>query len=159
MRIESTRIRDFWTDQFGHIFSDDILRTKCKSWTPEMWEQYLTSTESKICESQVDPTQFDELAEKNFESIFVNAQTPSGVVDFARVHNALAELSPRQRQVIELIFFKSMKQREVSLALRISEKRVRELKVVALKKVRNFFQKGPSHLPLSRGNKNEVLDV
>lgn len=158
MSIEEMKGPTFWTDEAGIPLPDAVLKERSKTWTPKMWEEYLVSTEVGLSESLIDQKKYDSLNEKSSESIFVNAQSASGAVDYATIQNALAILTPRQRQVIELIFFKSLKQREVARILQISENRVRELKQIALKNVRQYFQRGPSHLPISRGNRNEVND-
>lgn len=158
MSIEIKKSPSFWTDQSGMPLSDEVLKVQSKSWTSEMWEEYLSSLECGLCESQIPEDEFDSLNDRTVESIFVNAQTSSSAVDFAQVHNAMSVLTPRQREVLELIFFKSLKQREVARILKISEQRVRDLKKIALKKVRQFFQGGGSHLPISRSDRNEVVD-
>ena len=148
----------FWLNEAGQQRRDSELVKRSRGWTGQMWEEYLTSIEVGLRESLVAPKKFDALAERMINSTFESAQGHGKLIDFARIHVALSVLTPRQREVIELIYFKSLKQREVARLLGISEHRVRAITKISLEHAKRFFHRGGSHLPIGRGQPEEIDD-
>lgn len=128
----------------------EAFRDTSHNWTRRQWSKYLKSFETKRAESLIPPAEYDDLAERA-GSIFENAQESANGALIDRVRFALESLTPRQQEVVDLLFFKSLSIRDAALEMRISRVRVSELKVQALKKLAVAVMHPPEHFPLVRG--------
>lgn len=75
------------------------------------------------------------------ESIASNVQFEGQVVDALLIHGALAELEPRQREVLELIWLKELSQEEVSARLGIPPGTVKSRSSRAQSRLKEVIQK------------------
>lgn len=135
-------------DEFQNV---DEIRERSKTWTPEMWEQYLVTLESPVKEDLIAPSQFDRLAQSCVVQVFDYAQGASSPSTTVRVQSALDHLTQRQRQVVGLIFFKSMTSREVARKLGICQSAVCKFKRKGLRNLRQILEEGVVTLPLVEG--------
>lgn len=150
--------KKFWMNEEGQRRPDSELIEDSRKWTGQMWEEYLASIEGGLRESLASPKKFDALAGRMTNSTFENAQGQSKLKDFAKIHAALSILTTRQREVVELIYFRSLKQREVARLLGISEHRVRAIKKRSLEHAKRLLHRGGSHLPIDSGQPEESDD-
>lgn len=117
------------------------LRAQSRSWTPEQWEAYLLTLECPRSEKLISPKRYDYFLETKVFDMFDLAQSnsSSALVDF--VKQSLEILTPRERQVVELLFYKSKTFREASLELGVVISRIAALKANAIRKLRAHFIK------------------
>lgn len=127
------------------------LRKECRAWTPEQWESYLETLEAPLREVQVNPWKYDRIKEEADHTVFDLAQKHSSPALIARVQSALEELTTRQRQVVEMIFFKSKSTWEVAEALGLSQSSVTYYKRKSLKKLRRALEGDHSFFLLVEG--------
>lgn len=119
--------------------SEHQLKVVSQSWTQEQWETYLASTETPLYESLISESEFHKLIEDQTESVFEFAQQPCSPESSSRVWRAMRELTPRQREIIHLIFWREKSERDVASLLGISRPSVQVLKRRALQKMKQLL--------------------
>jgi RNA polymerase sigma factor (sigma-70 family) len=140
-----------WLDTRGFPLSDAELKFISPLWDAETWELYLKWYESPLSESQIYPREFDEIAERQCESIFRWAQEFTDSPTQRLVRLTIENLPPRQREVIELTYWQGLSERTIAFDLRISRNAVRKLKSKGLKRICASLRRGLPTFPLVRG--------
>jgi|GEM_PF-3777949 len=135
--------------------SDSNLLEISRNWTTEQWERYLQKAEGSLKEDLISEDHYDRIAESSEVSIFDYAQTTASPAIVERVQIAIEGLTTRQRQVVELIFFKLKSEREAALELGIDRSSIRKHKRKAIKNLRKIILVGAPTLPLVEGQKNQ----
>lgn len=144
-------VLDPWLDQEGYALSDEQLRVVSKSWDQSIWEAYLKTLETPLKESQVSTKKFDRISEGIDFSVFEYSDSDSKPVPIGRLQVGLDTLTIRQRQVVELIFFRAKSSREAALLLGLSQSTIRDLKRKGLRKLKTVLEEGDTHSPLIKG--------
>ena len=136
-QVISVNFKKHWLDQNNKPLSDELLKKISKSWNAETWEKYLNWCESPLKEAQISTKGYDFMAENLEESVFISAP----IIDYEAksiVQNLLKHLTIRQRQILELIYYKNYSEREIANKLNISRSVVKSTKKKALTKLRQF---------------------
>lgn len=136
-----------WLDSSGKALSEDQLRLMSKTWDSETWARYLKYFEPIQKEKLVSVGRFQKELNRNPENIFLRASSGSPI-ETSRLKHLLDGLTERQRQVIEMNFWRSMSQREIARALKLSQSTVAEIKAAAIKKLRELVEMDPVTLPI-----------
>lgn len=136
--------------------SDSKLKEISRDWTPAQWEEYLVTLEGPGKEDLIHPDRYDRLRERAEYGVFDLAQTKASPELNKRIRTLVKQLTGRQQEVIELIFFRSKSSREVSLALGIAQSTVRDLKRKAIKNIRRMIVGGTLTFPLVKGREKHT---
>jgi len=140
-----------WLDDRGFLFSDTELKFISPAWNADTWEKYLKWYESPLAESQIRPRQYQEIAERQSESIFGQAQEVADSPMQQLIRMTIEALPPRQRQIIELTYWEGLSERTIAFDLRITRNAVRKLKSKGLKRISASLRGGLPTFPLMRG--------
>ncbi len=122
-----------WLNSRGYLFTDDELKSISKSWTRKTWEEYLDYIETPRTESILDEDHYTGLAEKlkySFEQ--VDDCDLQGELSLA-----LINLTDKQREILEFIFWDGLTTRDIGFKLNISSAAVQKIKdraLISLKK-------------------------
>ncbi len=141
-----------WLDDEGMALSLEELRLISKNWDIEMWSQYLKYLEPVQKEKLVSPGRLQREFNRKNENIFSRACGGSSL-HASQLSQLLGILTERQRQVIEMIFWKNMSHRNIAASLGIYQSTVADIKKSALKKMKKFAKINPVTLPISKGTK------
>jgi len=155
MKVQNTDSSQSPKDLNEELSADSTIMEISRSWTPEQWEQYLKKTEGPLKEDLLSENHYDRIADESEISIFDYAQTSASLAITERVRTAVSSLTDRQRQVVELIFFKLKSERQTGLELGIDRSSVRKHKRKAIKNLRKTILRGAPTSPLSRGSKEK----
>ena len=131
-----------WLDRRGRMPTNEKLKTVSKNWDGSTWENYLGWQDGISCESMISPQKYERLKESMEHSIFepsLNAteDLPSNKLDLTML---LHRLTTRQRQIIKLVFWESLSDREIAKQLSISRGTVQDLRERSLQKLKNWGQ-------------------
>jgi RNA polymerase sigma factor (sigma-70 family) len=148
---ESVSYETPWLDSRGFPLYDEELKAISKSWDADTWERYLIWYEMPLKESQVHPREYIDIAERQSESIFAQAQGTSESLTQNLICLAIDDLPPRQREVINLAYWNGRSERAIAFELRISRTAVKKLKAKGLKRISVSLRGGLPTFPLMRG--------
>lgn len=129
-----------WRNSDSETLGDHDLRGISRSWDSDQWEQYLSTLEVRPSETLLSDPEFQRAIDKQTESIFALARRSCSREDSSIVWTAMTLLTPRQREVIHLIYWKNASEREVSQMLGISRATVRTLHKRGLRKLRGQLE-------------------
>lgn len=127
-----------------------------KSESVAYWESELLALEVPRQEVLISPYSYDALAELQTESIFGCAQEPCAVGDSSRIWKAMQSLTPREREIIHLIFWRQMSERDVAAELGISRSSVKVLKSRAFRKLAKSLV---THSPLVEAPEHNASEM
>jgi RNA polymerase sigma factor (sigma-70 family) len=124
-----------WQDDNGRMLSDESLMTQTQGWKQETWDDYLTSLESPLRETLIsDPACIHKLNNQS-GSFFELSQCSCSRALSTKVGRALEHLSGRQRQVLQMTFWKNLSERDIANLLEISRSTVQVMKKRAIKRL------------------------
>jgi RNA polymerase sigma factor (sigma-70 family) len=126
-----------WLNQNNQPISDDLLKIVSKGWSSKTWEKYLNWYETPLQEAQISTKAYDFISDNLEESVFKT----SHVIDYKAksiVQNLLKHLTIKQRQILELIYYKNYTEREIANKFNISRSVVKSTKKKALTKLRQL---------------------
>lgn len=127
-----------------------------KSESVAYWESELLPLEVPRQEVLISPYSYDALAELQTESIFGCAQEPCSDGDSSRIWKAMQSLTPREREIIHLIFWRQMSERDVGAELGISRSSVKVLKSRAFRKLAKSLV---THSPLVEAPEHNASEM
>ena len=139
-----------WLDEFGSLLTSAQLKKHSESWSHEVWEEYLRTIESPLSESQLSPSNFDELAEMQTENIFSFSELCADDDLKAQIKIMLNVLTKKQKRVMEMIYWENKSERQIATILKIHQTSVRDFKRSALKRLSATYCL-PLTSPLMRG--------
>ena len=128
-----------WLHRDGRRKTDDELRAETPKWTPADWENYLDSLESYSSETLLDdPRDVDnKLSAKDYSRIYSQSSDIVGTVQLRQmVHTSMRLLTPRERKVIQMRFWKGLPWFEVALGLGVNQRVAKIFLKRALKKLK-----------------------
>ena len=140
-----------WLNDDGIALSLEELRLISKNWDTEMWNQYLKYLEPVQKEKLVSPGRLQREFNRKNENIFSQACGACSL-HTSQLAQLLKILTERQRQVIEMIYWKNMSHRNIAASLGIYQSTVADIKKGALKKMKKFAKMNPVTLPISKGS-------
>ena len=90
------------------------------------------------------PLSLEGLIEQDFEIPDPNGDFTDKILEqrdleTERLYKAIEQLTPRQREIVELYFFKNKKQYEIAILLHISQQAINDAIQKAVKKLKEFF--------------------
>ncbi len=133
-----------WLNRHNCPLRDEDLINVTKSWDRNQWESYLTSLEIRLSETLLSENEFQRALDQQTESIFTLTCRPCTPEDSSSVWGAMRILTPRQREVIHLTYWRNCSEREISGMLGISRATVRTLHKRGLRKLMKHLQvRGP----------------
>lgn len=133
-----------WLGSNGNPKSDIVLKEECKTWTPNVWEEYLETLEVDLKEAYLEkPESINNFSESEIRGFFQDVLTKQE--DLKRfpllqelLHSSLSALSPRESQVLRLRYWEMFNQTETAEALGLSRSSVRTLENRSLKKIKEI---------------------
>ena len=117
-----------WKDESGQTLADSILKETSKNWSQDNWEAYLKWSETPLSESLMAQGSFIEMADSSQAKIFENIEQCTPISLKNKVANFLELLTPRQREILRMIFWENKSEREIAAHLKISRSTVKQLK-------------------------------
>lgn len=145
-----------WLDSFGSEFPLEKLRLLSKTWDQKTWTSYVIYLEAAAKEKLVSHRRFERQINQNQASVFSHSGSGS-TFETSKLSSVLCKLTARQRQVIELVFWKGKSHREVARILGVHQSTVAEIKAGAIKKMRSLLEENPVTLPISIEPKQQEL--
>ena len=111
-----------WLDHRGRELPNEQLREISKNWDLKTWKQYGDSLEVQPEGKNLKPGEFRKIEERQTKSFFsVSTETTVSTALTNRVDKALECLSPKQREVIEHIFYNGKSLEGASLEMGVSK--------------------------------------
>jgi len=130
-----------WFDQNNRPFSDDVLKDVSKNWDAEIWEQYLKWCEKPQYESLIHHRAYNCMTEKLEESVFLSSPIHPDIEKKKKITEMLSCLTYRQKNILEMIYWKQMSEQAIAKQTGISRSGVRELKSRAIRKLKKTFKR------------------
>lgn len=146
-----------WLDKDGNELSVENLRLESKNWDQQTWEFYLESKDAILKEKLMSPGRYSKESAKIKES-FLSQLSSGSFLEKSHLESLLRALTPRQRQIIEMIFWQSMSQRQIANALGLNQSTVADVKRSAIRKMRSLVKMTPVTLPICEGPKKQMED-
>lgn len=143
----NVEVNEPWLSVSGNELTLESLRIVSKNWDQETWERYLKYLETPLREKPVSRVRFQRASESFSESVFTFAGSGSHL-ESSKLFYLLEGLTKRQRDVIELIYWRNMSHREVACALGIYQSTVGEIKASAIKRMSEMTKMDPVTLPI-----------
>ena len=141
-----------WLNKDGTPNSDEALRLISPSWSREVWENYLSTLEISQNHCLVDD--FEGVLEthdgyRSLEAFHATANQESEEAEneesdpalIAELLSGIKELSKRQQEVVQAIYYEDKTQAETARRLGISVQRVSAILKSAIKKLRKRLTK------------------
>lgn len=128
-----------WLDCHGRTLSDPVLKFETKNWNEKTWEAYLKSIETPIRETLISESVFNCLVDKQTGSIFLNSQEACSEALREKIERSVLQLSKRQQQIVHMIFWKNLSEREIARILGITRPTVQVTKKRALQRLQHFI--------------------
>lgn len=150
--MESNSLGQPWLDPNGHLYSDDALREISKNWDAQTWERFLKETVEHPQQEELitDLLLTDELDGVWLDEVPDNSDVSEKIRRLIRFH-----LTPRQQQVIRLIYWESKSERRIAEMLGVSRSTVVGLKRDSLNKLKRLIENRPTISPIGkRQNQN-----
>ncbi len=148
-----------WLDPNGKPYTEEVLKEISQNWDQETWEVYLQAQEYYLREKLIEPQRYDELADRQEETIFQRFCLSSDSETQELVEFLLTNLSPKQRFVIEQVFFEGRTEREIARELGISQPRVHLYKTKALDQIKRLMREGVITQPYIGGYEKNKKDA
>ncbi|MEK6624854.1 MAG: sigma-70 family RNA polymerase sigma factor, partial [Bdellovibrionota bacterium] len=126
-------------------------------WDQKTWEEYLSWFEFQLREVQVSPKVYDQMTDNLEESIFALTSSSENSQVIANFKQFLAALTPKQKIVIEMIYWQNKSEREIANHLGVSRPAIQNIKKRALAQIELMIKNdgGVS----SNANNNQELNV
>ncbi len=122
-----------WLNSRGYLFTDDELKSISKFWNQKTWEDYLDFIETPRTESILEEEHYTGLAEKLKYTIEQEEDRDLQ----SELSLALINLTEKQREILEFIFWDGLTTRDIGFKLSISSAAVQKIKdraLISLKK-------------------------
>lgn len=118
-----------WLNDDGTQKEDKDLQSICKEWSLSDWEAFLKKNESSMKEENLDYYNQEEMmTNEDYESSFLQTIEVKHYPAFIkRIRKIVNSLTPRQRQIIVMLFWQGLSKEEVSKSLGISTSTIRVL--------------------------------
>ncbi len=152
-----TQLRKPWLDLNGLPLSDEQLQFVSRRWDQKIWEEYLSWFECPLKESQLKSAVYDELAGKMTESIFSLSSSSECNYTTICFDELLALLTPKQKIVIEMIYWQGKSEKEIAKYLGVSRCAIQKFKRRALAKLKRNIE--CEKLSLPETNNNQQLNA
>lgn len=141
-----------WLDNRGRELPTEQLREISKSWNLQTWRRYGDSLEVQPEGKSLRPGEYRKLEEQQTKNIFsMNDERSASSTLSRRMTMALNCLSPRQRQVIEQIFYFGKSTEETARELALSKTTVHEHKKHAISKLKRVLSVSPNAVAAYEG--------
>lgn len=124
-----------WLTSTGVEIPTAELKEICKSWDADTWERYLKWYDSGCREKLIHPNLYDEIAERQTESIFQRLCPSSGGPETQLCEELLGSLPALEAEVLRLTYFNGQTERQISAEINRPKTNVHRLKVSALSRL------------------------
>lgn len=131
-----------WLCKRGFALPDEQLKLISKTWDHDTWERYLKWIETPRKESLVTHKKFKQLL-KNYSLAELHEESELDETLHNLLTYALNSLTPKQLEVITLIFWEGRTLRYIAEQMGIHWTSVRETRDQALKKIKNKLSNTP----------------
>ena len=129
-----------WLDHRGRELPTEQLREISKDWDLKTWKRYGDSLEVQPEGKSLKPGELRKLQAEQTKSIFaINGEIPANPTLVLKMNQALEDLSPRQRQVVDLIFYQGKTIEEAALEYGLSKATINIHKKEALAKLKGVL--------------------
>ncbi|MBI2519475.1 MAG: sigma-70 family RNA polymerase sigma factor [Bdellovibrio sp.] len=152
-----TQVRKPWLGQNGLPLSDKELKLASRRWDLKTWEEYLSWFDIQLKETQISPTIYNKIADNLEESIFALCSSNENSHAIASFNKFLSVLTPKQKIVIEMIFWQNKSEREIAKHLGVSRPAIQNIKKRALAQIEQMIKNddaGPCY-----SNNNQELNA
>ncbi len=134
-----------WLDDNGVIRSDSSLREISKLWDPGTWERFLVETversASYMREHPINPRAYGAALDEMTESIWAWTESPQGDVVCDLLRRMIRDhLTPRQQQIVRLLYWNGASERVAAETLGIARSTVVVQKRRVLRKLKKLLQ-------------------
>ena len=141
-----------WLNAKGHGLSDKELKEVSQHWDQETWNKYLDSLDHGLSEQQLNPYDYDDIAEKMEFSCWEFSQSDADDQSKHLIKKICKKLSPQQKKIIEMTFWHGRSERFIAKELKISRNTIKTFKKRALLQIKALLEKQVSPVsPLMRG--------
>ena len=132
--MDTKTIKKPWLDENGKMLKEDELKNQCNQWSPEVWEEYLSTIEVEQGEYLFDnPIDSENLSGEKQKEFYKNLFEQKELPQFKKVIcDSMKVLSAKQQKVIFLIFWKNQTLSAVASQLNINKTSVMKLRDRAL---------------------------
>ena len=147
-----------WLDQHGKLYSDGALRTISQHWSTEIWESFLRETVDRpLREEPQTPQQLDRFSKEEICKFWLDLQPKdvSSNQKFMLGNLIRRKLTPRQQQVLRLIYWEGMSERAAAKVLGVDRSTVAASKKRSLRKLKGLLENTPATPATSKGKSNE----
>ncbi|MBT4762901.1 MAG: sigma-70 family RNA polymerase sigma factor [Bdellovibrionaceae bacterium] len=126
-----------WVKENGKPLDDKELEVNCNQWSPEIWEDYLSTFEKKQDELLFDnPINAEEYSQDYHNQFYKNIFTEKDLPQLKKITSALMrELSDKQQLILYSIFWKEQKLSEIAEYLNLHKSSVLKIRDRALKQL------------------------
>ncbi len=132
-----------WRDKDGKLLGDGAIKQISKSWDTETWEEYLVATvDVERAPEELIFTEFERLLEETSQGLWAGPLYIPKLVRL-RLNQAIRSLTKKQMEVIWLIYWHELSQREIAKKLKISVQTVNGNKFISLNKIKYFLENDP----------------
>lgn len=128
-----------WLDIHGRALPDDVLKIESKSWSEKTWADYLETIETPMRETLASENIFNCALDKQCDNIFLNAQEACSEALKKKIERCVLQLSKRQQQIVHMIFWKNLSEREIARLLGVTRPTVQVNKKRALRRLQNLI--------------------
>ena len=141
-----------WLDKNGKLIADRYLKEISKNWDTETWERFLVVTvegnKSYQRESLISAYAYDCALDEMSQTIWecMDSPEPKDICELTR-RLCRDHLTPKQQQVIRLIYWEGLSLSEIARMLMLDRSTVEGHKVAALNKIKFLYEKKAALFP------------
>jgi DNA-binding CsgD family transcriptional regulator len=136
-----------WLDVNGKTMPDEYLKMHSQGWSMETWVEYLKSLETPMRETLISDHAFNQKLDQQSENFFERAQCLCPTALANKVSQAIERLSGRQSQILQMVFWQNLSEREVANQLGISRPSVQVMKKRAIKRLESILKEKINVIP------------
>lgn len=151
-----------WLGTDGKVLDDKAIRQIAaeQNWDQETWDQFLDATiEAPQREELTTPTH-SKASPKTSQSVWCLGETSLNDEDSAKIKRLIGDyLTPRQQQIIRLIFWESMSERNIAELMNVTRSTVAVQKRRSLRKLKDLVSARLPEMPIDVGIESLLLVV
>lgn len=135
-----TTARQPWLGQNGNLLPDDKIKSISKSWTEEVWEEFLKSTvDVDPSESEVTLSNYESLCEEQKQSVWgTPCALPIAVQE--EIHGSVKKLKVRPRKIVRLHYWEGKSVRAIGKIERLAPSRIHKIKADSLNRIKDLLE-------------------
>jgi DNA-directed RNA polymerase specialized sigma24 family protein len=125
-----------WLDKYGTQKPEKQIIELSREWSPDLWEQYLSWTESPRAESLLGCKRYKSLSEQQETTIYQQFCAEDVSEEIKNIiKDASKTLTEKQKYVLEMIYWHGRSERYIATSLGITQKAVNLIKQRSLNRI------------------------